>query len=90
MPEPNVPLDYATPGKGRRPLGRPGRLLAVAGFGWFGLMAFWAPIGFVFRGFADEPGSPMTAARALRNCAGIIAFGLPGLALAVAALRVGR
>ena len=90
MDEPNVTLGYAPPGQARPPLGCLRRLLVAVGFGWFGLLAFWAFIFFIARDMADEPGSPMTVPRALRICAGMMGAGLPGLAIAIAALRFGR
>ena len=84
------PLDYASEAPPRRPLSAKRTILAVVGFAWFGLFAFLAVVFFVARGFADEPGHLMTVPRALKVSGTLLAIGLPGLAAAIAALRLGR
>jgi len=86
----NEPLDYASEAPPRRRLGAKRTVLTVVGFAWFGFFAFLAVVFFVGRGFADEPGHNMTVPRALKVSATLLAIGLPGLAAAIAALRLGR
>jgi hypothetical protein len=88
--QPPRKLDYRRPGEERQPLGTVRRALCILGLLWFALCVTGAVMAFLMRDLGDEPGAPMTVASALVGSAVFVALGLPGIAVAVAAFRLGR
>ena len=65
-------------------------MLGILGLLWFAFWLLGAVMAFVMRDLGDEPGAPVTVAGALIESLVLVALGLPGIAIAVAALRLRR
>jgi hypothetical protein len=87
---PDRPLDYQSVADPPRRLGFVRGSLSALGLIWFALCFVTAVMGFLMRGLGDEPGAPVTVPRALLGSLVIVAFGLPGIAVSIAAHRLGR
>ena len=90
MMEDKPPISYASPPDARRPLSGNRAALLCVGVTWFAMATLAACGVLALGGFGQRPVDAGSDADVLRVAGWIMAVGLPGLVLAVAALRFRR